>query len=94
MRSAAGSPRRGARAFLSFSEQRRDIGLHVVVGAAVGAALGRDRKDATDAPGVAAGPREDPSYPVGSLVQLESLGDLLAADPSTVSRSSTPERRL
>jgi hypothetical protein len=51
-------------------EEFGEFGVHVVVGAAVGASLGRDRECAIQVAAVAAGPREDARDCVGALFEV------------------------
>ena len=69
------------RAIACGREQLRDLGIHVVVGAAVGATLGRDRQHAAQMARVPARPGEDAGDAVGTLVERQLPGHLLAGDP-------------
>jgi hypothetical protein len=62
-------------------EELGEFGVHVVVGAAVGASLGSDRERAIEMAAVAAGPREDARDSVGALLELQAFGDVLAPEP-------------
>src|ERR1700759_322452 len=57
-----------------FTEQRRDLGFHVVVGAAVGPAGRLDRQQTAQVAAVAPRPREDPGDAVGALVERQPPG--------------------
>ena len=69
-------------------EQLGHGGLHVVVGPAVLAALGRERQFAPELARVAPRPGEDPGDAVGPLVQTQPRGDVVAGRSARRARRS------
>jgi hypothetical protein len=61
-------------------EQRGDVRFHVIVGAAVGAAVGGDRKDAAEAAAITPRPGEDAGNPVRTLLEPELLRNVLTTE--------------